>query len=196
MTRRAINTAASAAPASVAAPRAAKAPKPSNPRGPRSTELHSADIKIDQKAPLLVEPGAARSEIVLTDQLPQKEYLDELAFNEEPVTIRIEPSSDKNAPAAYPIWNNGKGCEVWQRGRWEEITYLPVGRNLIIKRKYLAIMATAKQDTVHTEVKERDGENPENIVQRFTSAVMTFSVLEDKNPRGAAWLTELRRRNF
>lgn len=165
-------------------------------------ELHTDDIKIDQKSDII---GNGRDnsdlvdrepEIVRAHQLPNKKYLDELAFNEEPVTIRIEPSSDKNAALWHPIWVNGKGCEVWRAGAWREMTYIPVGQVMTIKRKYVEVLLRSKTDTVHTHVREVEGENPTNTIRRFTSATVTFSIIEDKNPLGAAWVEEIRRRNF
>lgn len=162
------------------------------------TALHSDDIKIEQKDDLVgdLDLKERDGEVVVAQQLPKKAYLDELAFNEEPVTIRLEPSADKNAATTFPAWVNGKGAEVLRDGKWIEIAYLPVGIPLTIKRKYLEVIVRAKIDTIHTEVREPESERPNNIVQRFTSAVHSFSVIEDRNPRGAAWLTELRRRNL
>lgn len=167
--------------------------------------LHSDSIKIEQKPDMAFNPVGPdglpqalerESEIVRAEQLPSDDYAAELLFNEEPVTIRIEPSSEKNAASAHPVRVNGQGAEVLLNGRWIAITFLPVGRPLTIKRKYLAVIASAKLDTVHTEVREPESETPNNVINRYTSAVMSFSVIEDKNPRGAAWLQELRRRNF
>jgi hypothetical protein len=115
---------------------------------------------------------------------------------EEPVTIRIEPSSDKNAMGAFPVWVNGRGAEVYQNGRWDSIAYLPVGQVLVIKRKYLEVIIRAKVDTIHTKIQEMDSERPNNVINRFTTPVHSFSILEDKNPRGPAWVTELRRRSL
>lgn len=161
-------------------------------------ELHSSDVTIEQKAPIVDEKKyAEEGDIILVDaSVANKEWTDELAFNEEPVTIRIEPSADKHAATAHPVWVNGKGAEVFQNGRWDEIGYLPVARVLTIKRKYVAVLAGAKFDRINTEVVEKEGNDPYNTIQRFTSASVAFSVLEDKNPKGRAWLTELIRRNM
>lgn len=157
---------------------------------------HVADIAIDQKKDIGPDQTDRDGEIVRAEQLIAKDYLDELAFNEEPVTIRLEPTAERNAPTSFPVWVNGKGCEVWQNGQWQEIAYLPVGRIVTVKRKYLEVIIRAKLDTVNTEVKEKDSEHPNNVIQRFTSAVHSFSIIEDENPKGIAWLTELRRRNM
>jgi hypothetical protein len=160
------------------------------------TALHSSDIKIEQKADISGDTLERDGEIVVAEQLPDADWAESMKFNEEPVTIRLEPSSDKNAATSAPVWVNGVPAEVFQNGRWMPIGYLPVGRNLIVKRKVLEVLVRAKLDTVHTKVQEPDSERPNNVIERFTSALHSFSVIEDKNPKGAGWLTELRRRNF
>ena len=159
------------------------------------SEIHTGTMKTEQKAPIK-DHKEYDGDVVLVDAIHDKNWVDELAFNEEPVTIRIEPSSEKHAASAHPIWVNGKGAEAFQNGRWEEIGYLPAGRILTIKRKYVAVMAGAKFDRISTEVEEAVGENPRNVISRFTSAPISFSVLKDDNPKGGAWLTELIRRNM
>jgi hypothetical protein len=157
--------------------------------------LHSDDIAIEQKAPI-VDTSKYEGDIVTGEKIGNAEYADELAFMEEPVTIRLEPSTDKHAAMAFPIWVNGKPAEVFQNNRWDEIGYLPVNRVLIVKRKVLEVIIRAKIDTIHTKVQEMDSDQPNNVVQRFTSPLHSFSIIEDKNPRGPAWVTEMRRRNL
>lgn len=159
-------------------------------------ELHSDMLPKTEQMPPVSDPSTYDGDVVLTERRPDQDYLDELAFMEEPVTVRLEPSSDKNAAGAFPIWVNGKPAEVYQNGRWDEIGYLPVGRTLTVKRKVLEVIIRAKVDTVHTQIQEMDSERPNNVVQRFTSPVHSFSILEDRNPRGPAWVSELRRRNL
>lgn len=160
------------------------------------TELHSSTLPIDQKPPISDDPSLYDGDIVKAEKdAIALDYLAELAFMEEAVTVRIEPSSDKNAAGAFPIWCNGKPAEVFQNGRWDEIGWLPVGRVLVVKRKVLEILIRTKIDTVHTKVLEPESERPNNSIQRFTSPVMSFSIIEDANPRGAAWVAELRWRN-
>lgn len=168
--------------------------------------LHTDDTKIEQKPDLKINHGGPTDakvplpdrsgDIIEVDGALNADYADALAFNEEPVTIRLEPSAEKNAPSAFPVWVNGKGCEVFENGRWNEITYIPVGRAFVVKRKYVEVIIRAKVDTVSTLVSEPESENPSNVIRRFSSAVHSFSILEDKNPKGAAWIQELRRRNF
>lgn len=157
--------------------------------------LHSDTIKIDQKDPV-IDNEDREGEIIIVDRPINKDYLDELAFQEEPVKIMLNPTSEKNAPTSYPVWVNGKGCEVFQRGQWEEIGYLPIGRPLIIKRKYLEVIMRAKLDALTTSHEDATVERPINKVLRNTSAVHSFSILEDKNPKGGAWAAEMIRRNM
>lgn len=162
--------------------------------------LHSDTVKIEQKAPIIgdVKQKDRDSEIILVDKPLNKDYLDALAFAEDPVTVILNPSSQENAPTMFPVWVNGKGAEVFQNGRWDEIGYLPVGRPLTIKRKVLEVIIRAKIDRVTTVHEELDG-RPENIINRVnraTSAVHSFSIINDPNPKGAAWATEMIRRNM
>lgn len=159
-------------------------------------EFHSDSVKIEQP-PLIDDMSDHEGNIVLVDpSIAHKEYISELAFMEEPVTIRLEPSSDKNAAGAFPVWCNGKAAEIFQNGRWDEIGYLPVARVLTVKRKVLEIIIRAKIDTVQTQIVGSDSERPNNIVSRFTSPVHSFTIIEDRNPRSAAWVQEIRRRNL
>lgn len=164
--------------------------------------LHSDAVKIEQKAPI-IDDGTKKkpfkdreSEVIETETPLNKDYLDALAFGEEPVMIILNPSTDKNAPSAFPVWVNGKGAEVYQQGRWDEIGYLPIGKPLIIKRKVLEVIIRAKLDAVTTVHDDATVERPVNRINRATSAVHSFSILEDKNPKGAAWAREMIRRNM
>lgn len=160
-------------------------------------EIHSEDLPaVEQRAAIKDDANEYEGDVIQADKAPTVDYLDELAFMEEPVTIRLEPSSDANAATAFPVWCNGKRAEVFQQGRWDEIGYLPVGRVLVVRRKILEIIIRAKVDTVHTKVQEMDSERPNNVIQRFTSPVHSFSIISDPNPRGPQWVAELRRRNL
>lgn len=162
-------------------------------------ELDTRSIRTEQKPDIEGDVAVReRPDIVRADAALDKDRLDALAFMEEPVTIRLSPSTDKNAAMYFPVWVNGKGCECWINGRWVEAPngYIPVGVMLTVKRKYVEVIARAKVDAVSTVVEGEDTDRPNNRVKRFTTPVHSFSVLEDKNPKGAAWLTEIIRRNM
>ncbi len=84
------------------------------------TALNTADIKVDQKAPIVDaedrDPEIVQAEITA---IGKKEYLERLAMGEEPVTIRIEPSAEQNAPHSYYCAVNGVGAECpGPDGKW------------------------------------------------------------------------------
>ncbi len=160
------------------------------------TETHSDDFIISQKPTISDDPNEYGGDIVTAQQVIDKDYAAELAFNEEPLTIRLQPSSEKNAAMSMPVTVNGKPAEVYQNGRWMEVGYLPVNTTLTVKRKVVEIIARARIDTVNTEIIGPETADPRNQIRRNTSPLHSFSILEDKNPRGRAWLTELMNRNF
>lgn len=167
--------------------------------------LHTDDVKIEQQPVINLEtvdasPGRA-PEIIKADEANlKKDYLDELAFNEEPVTIVIDQSSEKNAPHAYYVAVNGRGAEVQENGRWFERKWLMVNQPLTIKRKYVEVLLRSKTTRVETIVPnpgDSDLERyPGGKLLRFTSGVCAFSIVNDKNPRGFDWAMKLRQQNF
>lgn len=161
-------------------------------------ELHSDQLpKTEQMPPISDDPSAYEGDIILTERAPNQDYLDELKFMDEPVRIRIEPSAEKNAAGAFPVWVNGRRAECLQpNGTWVEVGYLPVGQEIIVRRSVLEVIIRAKVDTINTQIIGQDSERPNNVISRFTSPVHSFSILEDRNPRGPQWVSELRRRNL
>ncbi len=165
-------------------------------------EVHSADTPPEQKASVIIDPKNRESDVIEAAPVDlKKDYLEQIAFNEEPVTIRIARLTGKNAAKTVPVWVNGKGCEVWDERlkRWLEITHVPVETVVITKRKYVAVLASAKQDSIETTGTDPEdvGKPHENRAERNTSALCSFTVIHDPaGRRGADWLTELLRRNF
>lgn len=159
-------------------------------RGTR--EINTQDMKVGQSAPITLDDGPIdREQVVLPVDTPLiDDYAKALSFAEEPVTIRVSPSAEKFAPTVIDCAVNGKGAEVFVGGRWHELGVIPVGREVTTKRKYVEVLARSKQDNVSTRIEQRtDGE--ENIVDRSTYHKAPFSVIEDRNPMGAEWLTRI-----
>ena len=88
---------------------------------------------------------------------------------------------------------NGKPAEMLFKNGWVPIGYLPRGVVITTKRKYLERLAASKKDEVHTNVVEHPGQDPQNLVDRYTTSTLPFSLIEDKNPLGAEWLSQLLR---
>ncbi len=119
--------------------------------------------------------------IVDDEALAAKEYLDELAFMEEKVQVVAHRGREKHAPLVLDFYCNGK--PFWLRV--EEPTWVP--------RKYVEIMARAQPMDVRTQIDDEQGEKPVNRIIRSSSAQYPFTVIEDKNPKGAAWLAKVMR---
>lgn len=155
-------------------------------------ELHSESVAIQQK-PDILDPADRDDEIVQVERLDGA-YADALRMAEEWITIILNPSHEKNAATTFPVWVNGKGAEVMINGRPVEMAWLPIGREITIRRKYVEVIARAKIDQIETAGTTRD--DTSNTIKRITYGVHSFSVMEDSNPKGRAWLTEILRRNF
>jgi hypothetical protein len=167
----------------------------------RKKEFYAGDVKIDQLPPVveqgLEETGSLLPRIHVVDKAKHgaltKDYLDELSFMEEPVTVRFSSGMDRFAPKFVDCAVNGKGIEVLINGHWLEMFQVPVNQNVTMKRKYLEVFAHCK----HTDVVARhrgvpyDGSQPINDTIPNTNLKYPFSVLEDRNPRGAEWLTRI-----
>jgi len=156
-------------------------------------ELHTADMAVGQQPAIALrddEPIDREQVILPVDRQPAADYLKQLAFAEEPVTIRIERSSEKFAPNSVDCWVNGIGAEVLMKGKWIQLGYLPVGHIVTTKRKYVEVLARSKHDAIQTNVVQH-AESEENLVERHTSMRTPFSVLKDENPIGHQWLTRL-----
>lgn len=122
-----------------------------------------------------------------------KDYLSQLAFNEEPVTIIIEENTRTDFPETHvPVSVQGKGAEVFENGRWNEFGWLPIGREITTKRKYVEVLIRAKLDTIKTQHDDATVEKPRNTLQRRTSAAYPVTVLHDANPVGREWFTNVR----
>jgi hypothetical protein len=161
-----------------------------NLRNPR-TELGTETIGIAQP-PVITERSDLAGESIVSHTGPMhKDYAAELAFNEEPVLIVLQQSGEKNAPPFVPCFVNGKGCEILINGRFVSTGYFPVGVKLITRRKYVEVLARSKVTNVRTKHDDATHENPQNRIERTVYANAPFTVLEDKNPKGAEWLANL-----
>ncbi len=108
-----------------------------------------------------------------------KKQFDELAFNEEMVEVMVHESTDANAE--NPIYTACNGVNQ----------YFFRGEAQWVRRKYVAILASVKEQAISTpEYTTPDGSRSTKIVRR-SSLKYPFSIITDKNPRGAAWLKSL-----
>ena len=105
------------------------------------------------------------------------EYARDLAFFEELVEVEVHESTDPNAEAVVDLYCNG----VSQR--------FIRGVPLVVKRKYVQILATAKPQTISTRATV-SGDEVINRITKHTALRYPFRVIRDDNPKGADWLRE------
>lgn len=132
--------------------------------------------------------------LMLDGHAVTQEYIDELAFYEEPVTIVINPSTHKNAASIFENWSNGRGAEMLINGKWEIVKDLPVGKPITIKRKIVEQIIRARVMGVQTIHEEPPVPSPRNELVRTSSHVHSFSILRDESPRSQEWLEMAYRR--
>lgn len=102
-------------------------------------------------------------------------YTKELAFMEEPVKIVLHESTDENAEPIVDLYCNGTPQRLIR------------GMEQVVKRKYVQILCDARQTSIKTQTGVQ-GDNVVNRVNRHTAVRYPFSVIEDRNPNGSAWL--------
>ena len=104
----------------------------------------------------------------------------EEAFFNELVTVLIHSSAAENDPDHVVLSVNGINQ--------------PIFRNVptTVKRKYVEVLAHMVETKYHQPT--RDAMNPEsgNSLIGRSALAYPFQVIEDKNPKGAAWLERLR----
>ncbi len=136
-------------------------------------------------------------EVQVSDKPLEHDFATQLAFNENPVTILANPSADPNAALYIEAWVNGKGVERWFDGiGWVEVKFIPVGEDVIVKRKYLEVWLRSKTMGVHTVEDKADGSEPRNILRRTVSNGHSISIIEDKHPLGREWAKRIMRQGF
>lgn len=166
-----------------------------NPVNTGKKEMTTDDVKLNAREPRRIDViSDVQESIIALDDAPiltsQESYLAELAFMEEPMLIRINPSTEKRPAAVCPCWVNGKGAEMFVNGKWMQNGWLPIGTPVMTRRKYVEVLARAKQESVSIRVEEFNGEKL-NFADRNPNMRYGFSVLQDQNPRGAEWLTQI-----
>lgn len=108
-----------------------------------------------------------------------QEKLAMMNFMNEPVTIRIGTTTDKNAPQVFDVQINLK-TELFRRGETKTV-----------KRQFVAKLASLKQ-TVYTQREVVNNEGVKDYLNvPHTALLYDFQVVRDDNPRGADWLAHV-----
>lgn len=160
-------------------------------------ELQSDTVRIEQPGALIGDLADREPEVIIADtSLIDKGYQDELAFMADWIVIRLEPSGAENAPTTFPVWVNGRGAEVLVNGRSVIWTHLPVSVDITVRRSVVEIIARSKTMRVHTEHTGDLMQQASNRTGRAVSQAQPFSIIRDPSPRGAAWASDMIRRQF
>lgn len=157
---------------------------------PRTKETDASEFVAQEKpvdfptdAEVPTKPRRARTaradDSVLDDPVPEGR-LDGVRFMNEMVTVLLHDSTDPNAEPIPSVSVNGVN-QFFIRNRPQTV-----------KRKFVAALARAKPTAFsqHIHVEQATG----NVVQRMnprTALKYPFSVINDPNPRGAAWLQSI-----
>lgn len=124
-------------------------------------------------------PGRPNVVEAQRDVVNFKKKADALAFMEEKLVIFMHETNDPNADQKVFLGINGRG--IW----------LDRGGTYRIARKYVERLARAKPEGIQTKA-ARDGEGMHTThIVKHRAMLYAFSVMEDKNPKGAAWLREI-----
>ncbi len=145
------------------------------------TEFDSRDVAPSESViEMPVEGSVTREDLLdtgITDVQRDKKQLDEMAFMEEPVKIMVHESTDENAQLVVDVYCNGTPQRFVR------------GMEQVVKRKFVQILINARTTSVRTRTGVEGG-NVVNQLTRHTAVRYPFSVIEDRNPRGGAWLRE------
>lgn len=145
----------------------------------REKGVEASEVSIKQQPELLMSTTgeAERAEQVLEVHNDiDMNYADDLAFMEEYVDVRVEESTDLNAEPVVAVFNNGQS------------QYFVRGKTQRVKRKFVEVLARAKQTTVNTIEDRNEGAVR---LKRHTSLRYPFSMTRDDNPKGYAWLRNI-----
>ena len=146
-------------------------------------EIHSGDIASKQKPDINLALDTdltlvrQNENIIVDAHGVNDDYLKDLAFMEEKVTIRLERTNEKHASEMISLGVNG-------RTEW-----LKVGEVVSVARKYLEVLARCKSDIITTIAPSAGGSDVVNRLSRNSSQKHPFSIIADPNPRGAEWIT-------
>lgn len=149
------------------------------PRWPEK-EVNAAEQPIGQAKELII-PSSGEiirndQELEVADVRVTNGDLDAMKFMEEPVEVMVHESTDQNADNPVHVACNGINQYFWR------------GQAQVVKRKYVEILARAKQTAMATrEIRNYDGELSTQVT-KSTALRYPFSIISDSNPKGSVWL--------
>jgi hypothetical protein len=115
------------------------------------------------------------ADIAAIDKPLHSDYVQELAFMEELITITVAETEDANAENPIIVGNNGAFFPFFR------------GQPVTAKRKFVDNLIVKATRVTTPEVTNAAGERV-NLIKRHSAHRYPFTVNEDRNPRGREWL--------
>lgn len=144
-------------------------------------EIYTDDFAVGQPKDIPLNQGAGvnliGAQAIVTAAIDplNKNYLDELAFMEEPIEIMVAETTDENAENPVQVGVNGV------------FILLERGKPTICKRKFADALIVKGSKVTTPEIFNPAGERSRAI--RQTSALKyPFTIVRDDNPRSREWL--------
>lgn len=149
------------------------------PRGIPNKEFDAASMDVGQPGVVEIplEGDVERPKIEVQQGPYAMEKAAAMAFNEEPVTVMIHESTDENAENPVQVCVQGRNQFFFR------------GRPQTVKRKYLEVLARAK-GTRYSQRTDGTAEQ-QNQMHGHAALKYPFTVIEDRNPKGPAWLKHI-----
>ena len=141
--------------------------------------METSEQSIGQDTPLEISATGDASIEKPDIEIIDGPSLDAAAFMEEPVKVMVHESTDPNEVPVPYVGVNGRN------------QFFIRGKEQTVKRKFVEVLARAKLTRYKTEI-INDAQG--NVRQRMIPATglrYPFSVVEDKNPNGHAWLKKV-----
>jgi hypothetical protein len=109
-----------------------------------------------------------------------KKWYDEMAFMNEMVTVRIHPSTDRNAHPLPDVYVNGR------------VQRFPRGEELAVRRCFVEVLARSRLTTFDNQLIKDASGNDKYVYPAHTAEVYPFTVIGD-SAKGEAWLKNVMR---
>lgn len=126
----------------------------------------SLEVQVDQS----IEP------IVNLEMEPAKAF-DMEAFMNEIVIINVAETTDENQPPHVVVSVNGVNQPIAR------------GVDTPVKRKYVEVLARCKETKFSQPARNMDNPEAGNGLRGKTALAYPFTIIQDRNQRGGAWLS-------
>lgn len=152
------------------------------------TKQHTQDLEVTH-GDVRVQEGTGPAEKSLSPDTTEagqrvevkssidKEWVANMAFMKEPITIRVDEGTDENAEKFVEVWNNGD-YQKFERGK--EVT---------CERRFVETLMRAKP-TKYSQKAVLDDLGKVGAYQEIPHRALRyhFQVVRDDNPLGKVWL--------